>query len=52
MGLTAWQGDAVRKGDVTVAKNYLKEQQAANNTKKQFANSPDLKSKLLNARVI
>lgn len=23
MGLTAWKGDAVRKGDVTVAKNYL-----------------------------
>jgi hypothetical protein len=23
MGLTSWRGDAVRKGDVTVAKNYL-----------------------------
>ena len=23
MGLTTWKGDAVRKGDVTVAKNYL-----------------------------
>ena len=23
MGLTSWKGDAVRKGDVTVAKNYL-----------------------------
>lgn len=25
MGLTSWKGDAVRKGDVTVAKNYLQE---------------------------
>ena len=25
MGLTAWKGGAVRKGDVTVAKNYLRE---------------------------
>ncbi len=25
MGLTSWKGDAVRKVDVTVAKNYLKE---------------------------
>jgi hypothetical protein len=25
MGLTTWKGDAVRKGDVTVAKNYLHE---------------------------
>lgn len=25
MGLTAWKGDAVRKADVTVAKNYLNE---------------------------
>ena len=25
MGLTAWKGDVVRKGDVTVAKNYLRE---------------------------
>ena len=25
MGLTAWKGGAVRKGDVTVAKNYLNE---------------------------
>lgn len=25
MGLTAWRGDLVRKGDVTVAKNYLSE---------------------------
>jgi hypothetical protein len=24
MGLTAWKGEVVRKGDVTVAKNYLK----------------------------
>jgi hypothetical protein len=23
MGLTAWKGDAVRKGDITLAKNYL-----------------------------
>jgi hypothetical protein len=25
MGLTTWKGDRVRKGDVTVAKNYLRE---------------------------
>ncbi len=25
MGLTSWKGDAVRRGDVTVAKNYLKQ---------------------------
>ena len=25
MGLTTWKGDVVRKGDVTVAKNYLQE---------------------------
>lgn len=25
MGLTAWKGGVVRKGDVTVAKNYLRE---------------------------
>ena len=25
MGLTTWKGDVVRKGDVTVAKNYLSE---------------------------
>lgn len=25
MGLTSWKGDVVRKGDVTVAKNYLNE---------------------------
>lgn len=25
MGLTTWKGDVVRKGDVTVAKNYLRE---------------------------
>lgn len=25
MGLTTWRGDAVRKGDVTVAKNYLRD---------------------------
>ena len=25
MGLTSWKGDVVRKGDVTVAKNYLQE---------------------------
>lgn len=24
MGLTAWKGDVVRKGDVTIAKNYLR----------------------------
>jgi hypothetical protein len=32
MGLTSWKGDRVRKGDVTVAKNYLtdKELQALN----------------------
>lgn len=27
MGLTAWKGDTVRKGDVTVAKNYLNERE-------------------------
>ena len=27
MGLTAWKSDVVRKGDVTVAKNYLKEKE-------------------------
>jgi len=27
MGLTAWKGAVVRKGDVTVAKNYLKDQE-------------------------
>ena len=27
MGLTAWKGGAVRKGDVTVAKNYLNERE-------------------------
>jgi hypothetical protein len=27
MGLTTWKGDAVRKADVTVAKNYLSEQE-------------------------
>jgi len=27
MGLTSWRGSVVRKGDVTVAKNYLKEQE-------------------------
>ena len=27
MGLTAWKGGVVRKGDVTVAKNYLREQE-------------------------
>jgi hypothetical protein len=25
MGLTAWKGDVVRKGDVTIVKNYLRE---------------------------
>ena len=25
MGLTAWKGDEVRKTDITIAKNYLKE---------------------------
>jgi hypothetical protein len=25
MGLTTWKGDVVRKGDVTIAKNYLRE---------------------------
>lgn len=25
MGLTSWKGDGVRKGDVTIAKNYLRE---------------------------
>ena len=29
MGLTTWKGDAVRKGDVTVAKNYLHEEEIA-----------------------
>ncbi len=29
MGLTTWKGDAVRKGDVTVAKNYLNETEIA-----------------------
>ena len=27
MGLTAWKGSVVRRGDVTVAKNYLSEQE-------------------------
>ena len=27
MGLTSWRGDEVRKTDVTIAKNYLKEQE-------------------------
>lgn len=27
MGLTSWKGDAIRKGDVTVAKNYLREEE-------------------------
>lgn len=27
MGLTTWKGDAVRKADVTVAKNYLKQEE-------------------------
>lgn len=27
MGLTTWKGDAVRKPDVTVAKNYLSEEE-------------------------
>lgn len=29
MGLTSWKGGAVRKGDVTVAKNYLNEDEIA-----------------------
>ena len=29
MGLTTWHGDAIRKGDVTVAKNYLLEPEIA-----------------------
>lgn len=29
MGLTTWQGDAIRKGEVTVAKNYLLEPEIA-----------------------
>lgn len=29
MGLTSWKGTAIRKGDVTVAKNYLKEDEIA-----------------------
>ena len=27
MGLTSWKGDAVRKGDVTIAKNYLNQEE-------------------------
>jgi hypothetical protein len=27
MGLTTWKGDVVRKGDVTVSKNYLREEE-------------------------
>jgi hypothetical protein len=27
MGLTSWKGGAVRKGDVFIAKNYLREQE-------------------------
>ncbi len=27
MGLTTWKGDAVRKHDVTIAKNYLSEEE-------------------------
>jgi hypothetical protein len=29
MGLTSWKGASVRKGDVTVAKNYLREEEIA-----------------------
>lgn len=29
MGLTTWKGDVVRKGDVTIAKNYLRENEIA-----------------------
>jgi hypothetical protein len=29
MGLTAWKGGVVRKGDVTIAKNYLREDEIA-----------------------
>ena len=29
MGLTSWKGDLVRKGDVTIAKNYLREAEIA-----------------------
>lgn len=27
MGLTSWKGDVVRKGDVSIAKNYLREEE-------------------------
>lgn len=38
MGLTSWRGEKVRKGDVTVAKNYLAEQEllALNNLVEQY----------------
>jgi len=29
MGLTAWKGDVVRKSDVTISKNYLREEEIA-----------------------
>ncbi|HYD47726.1 MAG TPA: virulence RhuM family protein, partial [Terriglobales bacterium] len=29
MGLTTWKGDVVRKGDVTIAKNYLSQEEIA-----------------------
>src|SRR5207248_10152871 len=29
MGLTTWKGDVVRKGDVTISKNYLREEEIA-----------------------
>ena len=31
MGLTSWRGDEVRKTDVTIAKNYLKEHEIHEN---------------------
>jgi len=38
MGLTSWHGEKVRKSDVTVAKNYLKEDEllALNNLVEQY----------------
>jgi len=38
MGLTSWRGEKVRKGDVTVAKNYLNENElrALNNIVEQY----------------
>ena len=38
MGLTSWRGEKIRKGDVTIAKNYLNEEElrALNNLVEQY----------------